>query len=71
MVTPEHEPEAIRRVHEALQNPGYEIFGNNCEHFARFATTGRRESGQLQAVVGVAALVAVGLAAPGADAHSV
>jgi hypothetical protein len=53
------EADAIRRMRVALQKPGYDLFGHNCEHFARFVATGKRESTQLQAVgvvVGLAAL---------------
>lgn len=58
----EDEAAAIARIHEALANPGYDLFGNNCEHFARFIASGRRESTQLQAAVvmaGAAALAVV------------
>lgn len=27
---------AAIRIQQALQNPQYDLFGNNCEHFARF-----------------------------------
>ncbi len=56
------EPAALERLRLALFNPRYDLFGNNCEQFARFVTTGRRECTQLQAVivvVGLAALVVV------------
>ena len=62
MVLPEHEPAAIARIYEALRNPAYDLFGHNCEQFARFVTTGRAESGQLQNVVGAVVLIAVGAA---------
>lgn len=48
---------AIRRLNEAMQNPNYSAFDNNCEHFARYIAYGKRESIQLQwAVIGVAAV---------------
>ena len=56
------EPFAIARYRAALANPKYDLFGHNCEHFARFVATGVRESKQLQAaavVAGLAALVMV------------
>lgn len=53
------EPEAILRMKKALENPKYDLFGHNCEHFARYVATGRRESTQLQAVGVVASLVAL------------
>jgi hypothetical protein len=48
---------AMARIRMSLQNPRYDLFGHNCEHFARFVATGRRESHQLQAVVAVAGIV--------------
>jgi len=50
---------AIARIRMALQNPRYDLFGHNCEHFARFVATGSRESHQLRAVVAIAGVVAV------------
>ncbi len=58
------EPMAIGRIIEASKNPLYNLFGNNCEHFARFVATGVRESRQVQAAVfitGLAALTAYAL----------
>ncbi len=55
---------AIERYKAALANPTYDLFGHNCEHFARFVATGVRESTQLQAagvVAGLAALAVVAL----------
>jgi hypothetical protein len=56
---------ALQRMREAAKNPAYDLFGNNCEHFARFVATGTRESTQLQfatallvLVVGVIAIAA-------------
>jgi hypothetical protein len=48
---------ALARLRHALVDPRYDLFGHNCEHFARFVVTGARESTQLQ---GIFALVAVG-----------
>ncbi len=57
------EAEAIQRMKKALENPKYDLFGHNCEHFARYVATGRRESTQLQvagaAAAGLVALVYV------------
>jgi len=50
---------ATARIQMSLQNPRYDLFGHNCEHFARYVATGRRESHQLQAVVAMAGVVAV------------
>jgi hypothetical protein len=55
------EEAAITRLNIALSTPGYDLFGHNCEHFARFVTTGVWESKQLQAaglVAGLAVLTA-------------
>lgn len=53
------EADAIGRIREALKNPTYNLFGNNCEHFARHVATGKRESHQVQAVVVIAGLLAL------------
>lgn len=47
---------AMNRLAQAAQNPNYDLFGNNCEHFARFVASGKRESTQLRA-----AAIATGL----------
>lgn len=63
---------AIARIHKALENDVYDLFGNNCEHFARFVANGRRESTQLQAAgifVGLLALTLI-LANSG-EAHNI
>lgn len=62
-VEPAFEKEAISRIKKALQYPGYDLFGHNCEHFARFVTTGVRESKQIQSVAwSCVGLVAIGWA---------
>lgn len=38
---------AMQRLRAALANPQYELFGNNCEHFARFVAQGERYSNQI------------------------
>ncbi len=48
---------AIARIQASLQHRTYDLFGHNCEHFARFVATGRRESHQLQAVVAFAGIL--------------
>jgi hypothetical protein len=41
--------EAARvRLRTALREPQYNLFENNCEHFARYIATGHRESVQVQ-----------------------
>ena len=59
------ETRAIARLHRALRDPTYDVFGNNCEQFARFVATGVRESTQLRAAVvlaGIAGLACVAYA---------
>ncbi|TGL21712.1 hypothetical protein EHQ46_07605 [Leptospira yanagawae] len=38
---------ATLRLIQALENPTYDLFGNNCEHFARFIAEGKKESEQV------------------------
>ena len=57
------EPYAIERYKAALANPAYDLFGHNCEHFARFVATGVQESTQLQAAGWVAGLAVLALVA--------
>jgi len=44
------EQDALARIELAFFNPEYDLFGHNCEHFARYIATGVNESKQLQAV---------------------
>jgi hypothetical protein len=53
------EADAISRINKAIGNSAYDLFGNNCEHFARYVATGRRESTQLQSLGLVAGLLAI------------
>jgi len=57
------EEDAISRLNIVLQKPNYNLFVNNCEHFARYVATGRYESTQLQAAVFMGGLVAISLMA--------
>ena len=60
---------AIGRIRTAAADPKYDLFGNNCEHFARFVATGRRESTQLGGfalVAGFATLVWIAVRADAA-----
>lgn len=50
---------AIERIRWALRDPRYDVFGHNCEHFARFVATARRESTQLQGGLFMAGLIAL------------
>lgn len=54
------EIDAKKRIEHALENPSYNLFINNCEHFARYVATGVKESKQIQALAffsGLATLV--------------
>jgi hypothetical protein len=58
----EDETSALQRIKKALENPRYDLFGHNCEHFARYVATGNHESTQLQflgVIVGLTALAIV------------
>jgi hypothetical protein len=59
----EDEPGAIRRLIAACANPVYNTTGNNCEHFARYVATGKRESQQVQVVGLVGFLIGLAWAA--------
>lgn len=54
---------AIQRMMAAFENPIYDLFGHNCEHFARYVATGTKESRQLQAVGVIAGLVVLTIVA--------
>jgi hypothetical protein len=59
VVTLEDLDAAIKRIQDALKNPHYDLFGHNCEHFARYVTQGKRTSHQVMAAVGTAAILGV------------
>jgi hypothetical protein len=66
----------IERAISKLGEPDYNLFGNNCEHFAHWCKTGRKRCGQVHnliegtggilggAIVAVVAVAALPLAAP-------
>lgn len=54
---------AIMRINHAVKNPSYNLFENNCEHFARYVATGVRESRQIQSAVVATGLVTLTLLA--------
>jgi hypothetical protein len=58
---PPSEEKAIRERFSALRgtHPRWTLFGHNCEHTARWALTGRRESRQVSACATAAAVAAV------------
>jgi hypothetical protein len=51
------EMSAVARIRQAMSTPCYDLFGNNCEHFARYVATGKRESSQVQTAVVVAGVI--------------
>lgn len=59
-ITDEHD--AITRIQHARENPQYNLIGHNCEHFARYVATGKRESRQVQIGVFIAGLAALAFA---------
>ena len=62
-VPPHLVPLAVARFSVALQENDYDLFTNNCEHFARYVTEGQKYSTQVVAAVavGVLALVVWGI----------
>ena len=58
------EKKANQMLLKALENPDYDLFSNNCEHFANMIAKGKKESKQLQAVgwiAGLAVITIIGL----------
>ncbi|NLO33506.1 MAG: lecithin retinol acyltransferase family protein [Candidatus Hydrogenedentes bacterium] len=59
--------ETLKRAKANLGNKGYDLFFNNCEHFATYCKTGKKESRQVRKAATTAvttalvAMVAVGL----------
>lgn len=49
---------AKQRLRTAFQNPSYDLFGNNCEHFARFVAFNQKYSSQV--LWGTASAAAIG-----------
>ena len=50
---------ALLRIEEAAKKPTYDLFANNCQHFATYVATGVRQSHQVQiamAFLGIATL---------------
>ena len=54
---------ALERLQRAFKDPNYDLFGSNCEHFARFVATGKHESTQVQAAVIIGGLASLALLA--------
>jgi hypothetical protein len=51
--SPQHVREVVARVDASIGKP-YNLFAQNCEHFASFAFTGKAESKSVQVVGGIA-----------------
>jgi hypothetical protein len=47
------------RIKEAANTPMYDLFANNCQHFATFIATGVRQSTQVQAGLAIAGGIAL------------
>jgi hypothetical protein len=60
--------EAVSRAVSRLEENGYSLVGNNCEHFARWCVTGDRESEQVTDRAAMVGAVVGGGAATGAIA---
>lgn len=50
--------EIVTRARSKLGRKGYDLFNSNCEHFASWCRTGRANSPQIEAALGIAAIVA-------------
>lgn len=63
--------ETAQLAEEQLEQAGYSLFRNNCEHFARYCKTGKPYSEQVVHYVRVGAMIVmVGVAAVGAAVGS-
>jgi hypothetical protein len=49
----------VRRAEERLYERKYNVFSNNCEHFAYYCKTGKHKSEQVNRAVGASASIAV------------
>jgi hypothetical protein len=62
---PCYNPEVIvARGVSMIGQSGYDLFSNNCEHFATWCVTGEHSSAQVEAVWSTAGMVGVGAVAP-------
>lgn len=55
--------EALDRARQMLERGGYSVIWNNCEHFATYCVTGRRESVQVKRAIVLTASAVAGMAA--------
>ena len=51
--------DARSRLINASTEPNYDLWGNNCEHFARYVASGEKTSSQLNGCLAVTGLVAI------------
>jgi hypothetical protein len=56
--------EAVERARSMLGQSGYDLFANNCEHFATWCVTGEHSSAQVERAAAGAGLVGVGAVVP-------
>lgn len=54
--------EVVRRARSRVNERNYDLFGNNCEHFATWCKTGRHCSRQVDGATSIASAVAMGFA---------
>jgi hypothetical protein len=60
-----HNPEiVVARATSMIGRSGYDLFSNNCEHFATWCVTGEHSSAQVEALWSGAGMVGVGNGAP-------
>jgi hypothetical protein len=60
-----HSPElVVARAVSMIGQSGYDLFSNNCEHFATSCVTGEHSSAQVEAVWSTAGIVGVGTVVP-------
>jgi hypothetical protein len=55
---------AVERARSMLGQSGYDLFANNCEHFATWCVTGEHSSAQVERAAAGAGLVGVGAVLP-------
>ncbi len=60
-----YDPEVVvRRAESMIGRPGYDLFSNNCEHFATWCAVGDHNSAQVEAAWAAASMVGAGQLAP-------
>jgi Lecithin retinol acyltransferase len=57
--------DTVKRARSRVGEQAYDLFGNNCEHFATWCKTGRHESAQVDGVRNGAKIAAVAAATVG------